>query len=110
MDSKRIINIREEALLDLLVEKASINLPIDWKEKLMVKNMNDGGMGSLKLFTENSKINRKFGSKVSEYVFKDIDEVKVIASLYLDTEGVLYEIDIWKTDFNSLIELPEIHS
>ena len=43
---------------------------------------------------------RKFGSQVSDCQFKDTDGVTVIASLYLDREGNMYELDMWKTDFS----------
>jgi hypothetical protein len=32
--------------------------------------------------------------------------MEVIASLNLDTEGRLFELDAWKTDFNPLVHLP----
>ena len=47
-------------------------------------------------------------SVVSEYEFKDKDGVDVVASLFLDKEGNLYELDIWKVDFSELLSLPNL--
>lgn len=106
-DNRRLTS-QEERLLELLIEKASIKLPANWKESLIVRFMDDGGMGSLYLFPEGViKENRVLGKQVSEYQFKDKDGVDVIASLNVDDAGELFELDIWKTDFNPLISTPD---
>ena len=99
----------EENLLEVLVTRANItNLPIDWKTNLFVHPMDNGGMGSLRLFPNClSNDNRTFGKRVSEYQFFDEDGVAVIVSLNLDSSGDLFELDIWKTDFSALIRIPE---
>lgn len=100
---------QEERLLELLVSQSSITLPTDWKETLLVSPMDDGEMGSLLLFPEgilNEK--RKFGEQVSDFQFKDEDGIDVIASLNLDDNGKLLELDVWKTDFSKLIKLPDL--
>jgi hypothetical protein len=75
----------------------------------MVKPMDDGGMGSLFLFPNEGIItNRMLGEQVSEFEFFDKDGIKVIASLNIDQEGNLFELDIWKTDYSPLIELPNL--
>jgi len=72
-------------------------------DELLVREMDDGGMGSLYISsTESAPENRVFGRQASEYFFDDLDGVKVIASLYLDKEDRLFEIDMWKTDFSPL--------
>lgn len=97
---------QEEIILEDLVSRANINIPFDWKEDLLVSELNDGGMGSLSLYPpEIINKERAFGSQVSDCQFTDIDSVVVIASLYLDKEGSLYELDIWKTDFSPLKEI-----
>jgi hypothetical protein len=99
----------EEKLLEFLVGRVTITLPVDWKEELLVRSMDDGGMGSLLLFPKGELTEkRKFGEQVSEFQFKDQDGVDVIASLNLDDEGNLFELDIWKTDFSPLIKLPDL--
>ena len=71
--------------------------------------MDDGEMGSLYLFPQ-GKINesRKLGRQISEFQFTDIDGVEVIASLNVDVDGVLFELDIWKTNFEKLVKLPDL--
>ncbi len=70
--------------------------------------MNDGGMGSLLLFPKGIiKKNRLFGKCVSEYQFTDKDGVEVIASLNVDKNEELFELDVWKTDYSPLICFPE---
>ncbi len=70
--------------------------------------MDDGGMGSLRLFlkpvTEHD--DRVFGRALSEVDFEDEDGIKVIATLYLDKNDELFELDMWKTNYAKLICLP----
>ena len=109
MQSSRKLSSKEAKLMSILVLKSKIELSSDWKEKLIVKPMDDGGMGSLKLYpTGDLYENRKFGEKVSEIQFLDKDGVLVSASLNIDDKGKLYELDMWKVDFTSLIEIPEM--
>ena len=95
-------------LISQLISKAH-EYPISsgWKDSLYVEDMIDGGMGSLKLSTDNNRdINRKFGSQISDLMFKDEDGVGVIASLNLDADGELYELDMWKINYEPLISIP----
>lgn len=66
--------------------------------------MNDGGMGSL-LFVR-SKPDRRLGEVVAEFQFKDEDNIPVLASLNLDEDGELFELDLFKADFSPLKRLP----
>ncbi len=76
--------------------------------KIKVADLDDGGMGSLRLFPQGSELsNAKFGKRTSACQFKDKDGVDVIASLNLDQHGDLFELDIWKTDFGKLIQIPD---
>ena len=106
---KRIATIKEERLIELLIEKSQTAFPDNWKEGLLVEEMNDGGMGSLTLYLEGSTGEKRlFGHSVSEYQFKDLDGVEVLAYLDVDIDGNLYELDIWKVDFSKLISLPDL--
>lgn len=76
-------------------------------ENLMVVELEDGKMGSLSLMSNG--IQNKGNKQIelcSEKIFKDVDEVTVIASLYIDVKGNLYELDIWKVDYSPIISLP----
>lgn len=71
--------------------------------------MDDGGMGSLKLYPDGKiKDAQKFGTQISDILFPDQDNTSVIASLYTDTDGELFELDVWKSNFDKLIKFPEI--
>jgi hypothetical protein len=48
---------------------------------------------------------RRFGRRMAELQFDDADGVPVIASLNVDEDGDLYEMDIRKTDFKPVIRL-----
>lgn len=109
MELNRKPTLQEEKLLDFLIKKSSVVLPENWKEGLLVRPMNDGEMGSLYLFPKGEiKENRILGEQVSEFQFTDQDGIEVMASLNIDDNGNLLELDIWKTDFNKLIKFPEI--
>jgi hypothetical protein len=99
---------QEVALLDVLIKKSSVPISKNWKKDLLVRPMDDGGMGSLQLFPNKKNRNRVFGSQVSEHQFIDLDGVEVIVSLNVDIEGDLMELDIWKTDFSKLIQIPSV--
>lgn len=107
MGYKRKILERERLLLNFLIDKAVENVKSNWESNLLVSPMNDGQMGSLELLPNGIKNkDRVFGAQISECQFKDKDGTLVIASLYLDNFGELFELDIWKTDFSPLIEIP----
>jgi len=109
MELNRKPTLQEEKLIDLLIKKSSWVIPGDWKKWLMVRPMNDGMMGSLYLFPLGKIIaGRKFGKQISDFQFKDVDGVEVIASLNIDSDGNLFELDIWKTDFGKLIKFPDL--
>ncbi len=108
MQQNRKATQNEEKLLEFLINKSSINVPNNWKEKLIVKPMDDGSMGSLYLsLSVDIDIKRLFGKQVSECHFIDRDGVDVIASLNVDENENLFELDIWKIDYSPLIEIPE---
>jgi hypothetical protein len=109
MEFIRKPTIQEERLLELLVKKSSITISENWKDGLLVRPMKDGKMGSLYLFPQGKVIEgRVLGEQVSDFQFADLDGVEVIASLNLDNNGNLFELDIWKTDFGKLLKFPNL--
>jgi hypothetical protein len=70
---------------------------------LLVEEMEDGGMGSLRFISEGEG---KFGSVAVEKDFMDVDGIPVFVSIYIDTDGELFELDIWKTDYSPLKQFP----
>jgi hypothetical protein len=109
MELNRKPTKEEERLIEFLINLSSKKFPSDWKEKITVRQMNDGGMGGLVIFLDKEiEQNRLFGEQISEYQFMDKDGVDVIVSLNIDKSGDLFELDIWKTDFSRLIKFPAI--
>ncbi len=108
MQYLRTLTSQEERLLEVLVKKSSLVIPKDWKNGLLVRPMDDGAMGSLCLFPQGKIVEgRILGKQVSDFQFTDIDGIEVIASLNVDRDGNLFELDIWKTDFGELISYPD---
>jgi hypothetical protein len=87
-----------------LADKALAQLSTD-----LVRDMPDGGMGSIQFHKASTPPNtRKFGKQVAEGAFKDSDGVPVSVTLNLDEQGELYELDLFKGDFSPLISYPDI--
>lgn len=102
-------SIDEERLLELLVRKSSVEIPKNWKDGLLVSPMDDGKMGSLRLFMRGKKMkNRVLGKQVSDFQFTDLDGVEVIVSLNIDSNGNLFELDVWKTNFEKILKFPQL--
>lgn len=96
----------ERRLLQALFSRCDECSP-EWLPRLLVSAMKDGGMGSLKLYLlSGTEQHRRFGRRAAEVHFTDTDGVAVIASLNLDQEGLPLEMDIWKTDFSPLVQVP----
>ena len=108
MERNRRITKDEGRLLEFLIEKSSLEVPENWKDILVVSPMDDGGMGSLSLsLPPYDSENHSFGREVSTCNFLDSDGVLVIASLYLDENDRLFELDMWKVDFQPLLKIPD---
>lgn len=107
MRNSRRLSLREKSLLSLLLASADESFPIGDPELLEVEPMDDGGMGSL-YFTHPTKLRdrRRFGRCVAQTEFTDDDGIVVSASLNVDQDGDLFELDVWKTDFSPVSRLP----
>lgn len=77
-------------------------------DDLRVTEMSDGGMGSLSLIpTGLEDVQRSMGKQLVTGEWADSDGVLVSASLNLDKDGLLYELDVWKVDFSPLLRWPQ---
>lgn len=74
---------------------------------LLVEPMSDGGMGSLALGADHDS--RKFGRQIAECHFVDSDHVPVSVTLNVDSNGVPFEVDIWKVSFGATARWPLHH-
>jgi len=78
-------------------------LPARWVRSLRVEDMDDGGMGSLRLYPTDPPLrDRQLGRVLAAARFEDADGVPVIATLYANRSGEPFELDMWKTDFQPL--------
>jgi hypothetical protein len=72
---------------------------------VLVQDMEDGGMGSVRFFSPKQG-EQHFGSQIAEASFVDADGVAVSATLNLDQNGDLFELDLFKADFSALRHYP----
>lgn len=104
----RLPSRRERRVLELLSSMAKgPSLAPEWLNSVRVSELQDGGMGSLRLIGPWSSPGSSFGSCAAAAVFRDTDGVEVYVSLYLDAAGSPFELDVWKVDFESVIEFPD---
>ncbi|SEF10757.1 hypothetical protein SAMN04489740_4028 [Arthrobacter alpinus] len=94
----------------LLVNALLANVSDGWRtltplEELNVRDMDDGGMGSLRF--EPANTDRHFGRQLVEGWYLDADEIPISVSINIDQFGELYELDSWKVDFAKRISLPD---
>lgn len=82
----------------------SLGQRVEAVDQLLVEPMDDGGMGSLRIWEVAPP--RKLGCTVAEVQFSDADGILVTAVLNVDTEGRLYEVDVWKVNFAPLQRWP----
>lgn len=85
---------------DILKRTANYSPPEHWQDRLLVIPMCDGGMGSLKLCLDgHNQEGRKFKAQIGDLLLKDNDNIDVIVSLNIDDNDQLFELDIWKTNY-----------
>jgi len=90
----------------LLLQECENPASLSRLDSLDVQEMPDGTMGSLYFpWPGKDAQTRRFGRRIAELQFDDADGVLVIASLNVDEDGDLYELDVWKTDFTRVISL-----
>tara|TARA_B110000902_G_C14012187_1_gene476912 strand:+ start:291 stop:632 length:342 start_codon:yes stop_codon:yes gene_type:complete len=76
-------------------------------DNLKVVDVHESEMGSIYIINPLVKReNRKINKTIIERQFKDIDGVPISVCINIDTDGCLFELDIWKIDFNPLINYP----
>jgi hypothetical protein len=108
MNAFRSLSVQEKALLVALLQSEPDTLPLVRSlDDLVVEEMKDGGMGSLSLTPKGREgTSRSFGKQLVSGEFTDRDGVPVSVTVNADSEGMLYELDVWKVDFTSLLEWP----
>jgi len=100
----RKLKAHEKCIVAELINKLSKHsYLLDDLDNYLVKELDDGGMGSL-LFVSDKK-NRRFGAEIAEKKYTDIDGTPITISLNIDNHGSLFELDVWKVDFSPTIAI-----
>lgn len=76
-------------------------------EDLIVEEMKDGGMGSLRV-VDDIEAERFFSRELATVDLFDVDQMPVFISVYLDGAGKFFELDVFKGDFSPLKKFPSI--
>lgn len=114
----RALTSNESALVWAILESAEIS-PVERKRlheqaiSAMWTVMDDGGMGSLSRVVSDGCEPRGLENplrSLGEVFFDDVDGVSVSAVLSVDGNGCVHELDLWKSGFEALIELPDRYS
>lgn len=89
-------------IIHFLANKAHYKRP-NWEIGLKVCELQDG-MGSLLLLPkESAGKNRIFKEQICDIMFKDADGIPVIVSLNIDKDDCLFELDVWKINFDRVV-------
>jgi hypothetical protein len=74
---------------------------------ICVEEMSDGGMGSLRFPSDTGPdVERRLGEVLAQGEFADEDGVPVSFTINLDSKGRLFELDVWRVDFEPLKRFP----
>src|SRR5271169_5116901 len=73
--------------------------------QVVVQQMSDGGMGSVR-FVNSASEKRLFGREAVAADYIDSDGIPVDITVSLDQERDLFEIDFWKVNFSPLLRYP----
>lgn len=74
--------------------------------KAVIKEMNDGRMGSIRFIYSDSKV-RKFSKEIAEASILDVDNVLMSFTINIDEYGDLFELDVFKVDFSPMKQFPK---
>lgn len=109
MSDYRLPTSGEKRLIRALMERSRCpSAFLEHLDALLVKNMDDGGMGSLRvLLPARSASSEVMKSQAAELQFTDADGEVVIASLHVNEDGLPLEIDVWKPAFSPLVRIPD---
>jgi hypothetical protein len=100
----------ERALVVALVTAAQLDprfAAADFLDAARVRDMLDGGMGSLRFATPADRLGGTPARATPDAWYVDTDGVPVSFCLMLDQHGELYELDAWKVDFSALRRYPD---
>jgi hypothetical protein len=105
----RKIRDDEKALIIFLIEGISDERKLHASlQTALVEEMEDGGMGSLRITWQGEDTARHFEHVLSTHTFLDSDGVEISIAINVDKHGDLFELDVWKVDFSPVKRFPTI--
>ena len=102
---RKLTNAEQELICFLLKDNPDTKQIINDIPNMIVEEMNDGGMGSLRFINENG-LERRFGKQISEVTLLDEDNIPVSFAIFLDNRGDIFEMNVFKADLSKLIKVP----
>ena len=106
MEKRQLTEAEIKLIERLLKDKPEAEKLLPQLRTVLVEELPDGGMGSLR-FTGNNTAERKLGKEIAAEIGHDVDKVPITVSLRIDNFGELYELDFWKVNFAPIQQLPE---
>ena len=97
--------LRQEELNLLGAMLKNDDLVASLSTDVQVRDLHDGGMGSIEFLFENIERPRH-ARCIAEADYMDSDGIPVSIAVNVDQHGKLFEIDIWKVDFGRLKTYP----
>ena len=104
-----VTRVEYEIVAKLLGNKTHEKEAVEQLRDAEVRDMPDGGMGSIHFCSGSLTSKRRtFGKQIAEGAFWDADGTPVSVTLHVDNHGDLYELDVFKADGSPLIRYPDI--
>ena len=102
MQENRQLTDSEQQLVKRLCDEAGVQL----SDINLQGHQMDNKPLSIRISShESSSTKRTIGQKLSTIMWKDEDNMAILAALYNDTLGTLFELDIWKMNFSNPISI-----
>jgi hypothetical protein len=101
----RYLRDEEKYLLSFLLSKRK-DFPLIEQQIAhgRVRDLCDGGMKSVEFWSPEK---RSFGATLLKAEYLDEDGVPLSIAINADSQGLLYEVDLWKVDFSPLKLYPQ---
>ncbi len=105
---RRKINSYEIKIVEKIAKDAKFSLSKDFPNFEVIE-LEDGSMGSI-AFIRNDKLyeERKLGGVIGKFDYRDSDGIDILMTLFKDSDGFLYELDVWKGSLEPRISYPEL--
>ena len=105
MEQGRKIKSWELELTNSLLLKCGRQDDYKLHPSILVEEVTNEEIGTIRfLEVGRGNENRVFGQKLSETIVIDKDNVQILVSLIVDNSDNLFELEIWKTNFEPILK------